>query len=110
MNFATARPPKRTGVLGPWKQFEKKYKIPIVKARGKNASRHEVSEGEKATDALKELVEPYILRRLRKDHLKLPVKEDFVVFVKHSSRQHELMEAEIEQLRTWAQNRARPAS
>jgi hypothetical protein len=97
INFATARYPRRLGLLGPKKEFQKKYIVPIVAARGKNASRYVVAEGERKNNELKELVGHHILRRLRKDHLsdRLSKKEDFVVFVTTSDQQRELMEDQL---------------
>lgn len=97
MNFATARYPCLLGVLGPYKEFNKKYIVPIVAARGKHASSYVVAEGEKKADELKKLVDNHILRRYRKDHLShlLPTKLDYVVIVRTSDQQKELMEEQL---------------
>lgn len=76
------------GFLGNYRQFKKKYENPIVK--------HQDQQAEKE---LKELVQPFILRRLKKDVLQeLPDKNENIVYAPLIGKQAQLYQARVAQL------------
>ena len=88
------------------KHFNKKYGKPTRDARCRNASRYAERQGEKANEELQELLKPYVLRRLKKDHLskELPVKQETCVWVKASKQQKMLYKVTVESKMSLADN------
>ena len=77
--FRTLNP----ALLGSWQKFRSSYGFPISR-----------DQSEQAMDRLNRRVRPFILRRLKKDHLKeLPEKTDIVLDVALSSGEKEVYEA-----------------
>mmetsp|Transcript_9250 Transcript_9250/g.17687 ORF Transcript_9250/g.17687 Transcript_9250/m.17687 type:complete len:271 (-) Transcript_9250:798-1610(-) len=83
VNMATAGK-----VFGKIKQFNLDFGKPIKNALCKNASKHAEQQGEAARKAMQEKLKPYLLRRLKTDHLKeLPPKIETCVWVRPSQQQ-----------------------
>jgi len=84
-------------VLGTIKQFNIEYGKPIKNARCKSASRYVLRQGEAANKALQEKLKPYLLRRLKDDHLleELPPKIEICVWVRPSQQQVKMYKDKI---------------
>jgi len=84
-------------VLGKIKQFNIEYGKPIKNARNKSASRYVLQQGEAANKALQEKLKPYLLRRLKDDHLmkELPPKIETCVWVRPSQQQIQMYKDQI---------------
>ncbi len=76
-NFATSGK-----VLGTHKEFQQTYGRPIETARSADAEDYEIDAGEQAMVELQRKISPYLLQRLKRDHLadKLPKKRDYVLW------------------------------
>ncbi|GKY93801.1 hypothetical protein MPSEU_000347300 [Mayamaea pseudoterrestris] len=78
-------------VLGDLKRFKKCYANPITAARDRDASLKDMEQGKRVADELHAIIKPYLLQRLKKDHLAtlLPSKQEFVVWTHLSEMQRE---------------------
>ena len=76
------------GLLGSYQQFRKQYEGPIIK-----------NQDEQAQDDLKRLVQPFMLRRLKKDVLNdLPMKNEQVFLTPMVGKQESLYQARAQRL------------
>ena len=76
------------GFLNNYSQFRKNYESPIIKRQDR-----------KAEDELKKLIQPFILRRLKKDVLKeLPDKTEYLVYTPMIGQQAKLYQARATRL------------
>jgi len=93
-------------VFGKQKEFNTKYGKPIKNARCRNASRFAERHGDKANNELQEKMKPYILRRLKQDHLakELPALQETCVWTKASNEQIKLYKRTTESYGSLASN------
>ncbi|CUM67089.1 uncharacterized protein PRCAT00004778001 [Priceomyces carsonii] len=81
------------GRLGTLPVFEQQFAIPINMGGYANASNVQVQTGYKCAVILRDLISPYLLRRLKVDVAKdLPKKNEMVLFVKLTRTQQDLYE------------------
>lgn len=81
------------GRLGTLPVFEQQFAVPINMGGYANASNVQVQTGYKCAVILRDLISPYLLRRLKKDVAKdLPKKEEMVLFIKLTKLQQEMYE------------------
>lgn len=81
------------GRLGTLPVFEQQFAIPINMGGYANASNVQVQTGYKCAVILRDLISPYLLRRLKVDVAKdLPKKNEMVLFVKLTQYQQDLYE------------------
>lgn len=81
------------GRLGTLPVFEQQFAIPINMGGYANASNVQVQTGYKCAVILRDLISPYLLRRLKKDVAKdLPKKEEMVLFIKLTKFQQDMYE------------------
>jgi hypothetical protein len=76
-------------VLGTHKDFQKTFGRPIETARSADANEFEIQAGEQAMADLQQTIGPFLLQRLKKDHLahRLPKKRDYVLWTNLSPLQ-----------------------
>jgi len=79
-------------VVGKWKDFRAKYVKPIEAARQRSADKYALERGQKVLKELKEMIQPYLLKRQRKDHLsgQVPPNFEFDVWTKISPKSRQL--------------------
>ncbi|AMD20609.1 HDL135Cp [Eremothecium sinecaudum] len=78
------------GKLGTLPIFQQQFSIPINTAGYANATNMQVQTGYKCAVALKDLISPYLLRRVKSDVAKdLPKKNEMVLFCKMTQFQRE---------------------
>ncbi|KAL0205310.1 hypothetical protein P9112_000617 [Eukaryota sp. TZLM1-RC] len=70
------------GRLGTLDVFQNEFEVPIVQGGYSNASKLMVRTAVKCASALKELIKPILLRRLKDKVLQLPNKKEHVLFCK----------------------------
>ncbi|KAK6453735.1 DNA dependent ATPase [Scheffersomyces xylosifermentans] len=81
------------GRLGTLPVFQQQFSIPINMGGYANASNVQVQTGYKCAVILRDLISPYLLRRLKSDVAQdLPKKNEMVLFVKLTQVQQELYE------------------
>lgn len=81
------------GRLGTLPVFEQQFSIPINMGGYANASNVQVQTGYKCAVILRDLISPYLLRRLKSDVAQdLPKKNEMVLFVKLTQYQQDLYE------------------
>ncbi|ABN65578.2 DNA dependent ATPase [Scheffersomyces stipitis CBS 6054] len=81
------------GRLGTLPVFQQQFSIPINMGGYANASNIQVQTGYKCAVILRDLISPYLLRRLKSDVAQdLPKKNEMVLFVKLTQVQQELYE------------------
>lgn len=81
------------GRLGTLPVFEQQFSIPINMGGYANASNVQVQTGYKCAVVLRDLISPYLLRRLKSDVAQdLPKKEEMVLFVKLTQYQQDMYE------------------
>lgn len=81
------------GRLGTLPVFEQQFAIPINMGGYANATNVQVQTGYKCAVILRDLISPYLLRRLKVDVAQdLPKKSEMVLFVKLTQYQHDLYE------------------
>lgn len=81
------------GRLGTLPVFEQQFSIPINMGGYANASNIQVQTGYKCAVVLRDLISPYLLRRLKSDVAQdLPKKEEMVLFVKLTQYQQDMYE------------------
>lgn len=81
------------GRLGTLPVFEQQFAIPINMGGYANASNLQVQTGYKCAVVLRDLISPYLLRRLKADVAQdLPKKSEMVLFVKLTQYQHDMYE------------------
>lgn len=81
------------GRLGTLPVFEQQFAIPINMGGYANATNVQVQTGYKCAVVLRDLISPYLLRRLKVDVAQdLPKKSEMVLFVKLTQYQHDLYE------------------
>lgn len=81
------------GRLGTLPVFQQQFAIPINMGGYSNASNVQVQTGYKCAVVLRDLISPYLLRRLKSDVAQdLPKKNEMVLFVKLTHIQQELYE------------------
>jgi len=79
-----------------WKSFRLHFAKPIEAARQKDASDFDIRRGTQKLRELQEKIEPHLLQRKRKNHLKnLPPSYEFDVWVKPSDQQRSLCIAHV---------------
>lgn len=79
------------GRLGTLPVFEQQFSIPINMGGYANATNVQVQTGHKCAVVLRDLISPYLLRRVKADVARdLPKKQEMVVFVKLTTEQREL--------------------
>lgn len=82
------------GKLGTLPVFHSQFIIPITMGGYSTASKAQVHTAYKCSLVLKDLISPYLLRRLKKDvATQLPEKSEQILFVKLTSEQREKYEA-----------------
>lgn len=81
------------GRLGTLPVFEQQFSVPINMGGYANASNVQVQTGYKCAVVLRDLISPYLLRRLKSDVAQdLPKKEEMVLFVKLTQYQQDMYE------------------
>ncbi|KAK6203078.1 DNA dependent ATPase [Scheffersomyces amazonensis] len=81
------------GRLGTLPVFQQQFSIPINMGGYANASNVQVQTGYKCAVVLRDLISPYLLRRLKSDVAKdLPKKNEMVLFVRLTKEQQDLYE------------------
>jgi len=81
------------GRLGTLPVFEQQFSVPINMGGYANASNVQVQTGYKCAVILRDLISPYLLRRLKSDVAQdLPKKNEMVLFVKLTQYQQDLYE------------------
>lgn len=81
------------GRLGTLPVFEQQFSVPINMGGYANASNVQVQTGYKCAVVLRDLISPYLLRRLKSDVAQdLPKKNEMVLFVKLTQYQQDLYE------------------
>lgn len=81
------------GRLGTLPVFEQQFAVPIKMGGYANASNVQVQSGYKCAVVLRDLISPYLLRRLKVDVARdLPKKSEMVLFVRLTKVQQELYE------------------
>ncbi|CAK7894067.1 DNA repair and recombination protein Rad26p [[Candida] anglica] len=81
------------GRLGTLPVFQQQFAVPINMGGYANASNIQVQTGYKCAVVLRDLISPYLLRRLKSDVAQdLPKKSEMVLFVKLTQLQQELYE------------------
>ncbi|ODV80573.1 DNA dependent ATPase [Suhomyces tanzawaensis NRRL Y-17324] len=81
------------GRLGTLPVFQQQFSIPINMGGYSNASNIQIQTGYKCAVVLRDLISPYLLRRLKSDVAKdLPKKNEMVLFVKLTKIQQDLYE------------------
>ncbi|GJQ12130.1 hypothetical protein GpartN1_g3921.t1 [Galdieria partita] len=79
------------GKLGTLPVFEEQFSVPITLGSYLNATPLQVHTAYKCASVLRNLVSPYLLRRLKKDvALQLPKKQEQILFCKLTKEQREL--------------------
>lgn len=84
------------GRLGTLPTFEQEFAVPIKRGGYSNASPMQVQLAYRCAIMLRDLIEPYLLRRLKKDVKevsRMPGKTEHVLFCRLSSRQRAMYEA-----------------
>eukprot|EP00924_Labyrinthula_sp_SR-Ha-C_P014559 augustus_masked-scaffold_34-processed-gene-1.0-mRNA-1 protein AED:0.11 eAED:0.12 QI:0/-1/0/1/-1/1/1/0/860 len=82
----------KPGLLGTYPLFQKHFEDPIKKASSKRATKTQAYVAYKCATVLKDVIDPYMLRRLKEDldSLKLPDKTDKTIFCMLSKEQVKL--------------------
>ncbi|EGV64145.1 hypothetical protein CANTEDRAFT_122352 [Yamadazyma tenuis ATCC 10573] len=85
------------GRLGTLPVFEQQFSLPINMGGYANASNLQVQTSYKCATILRDLISPYLLRRLKHDVARdLPKKEEMVLFVKLTHYQQQMYESFLE--------------
>lgn len=73
----------------PIQRFNNRFQRPIEDSRNKNATQLQIDLGDKANNELQELLQPFLLQRLKADYLadQLPTKSDMIIWTHISDEQ-----------------------